>query len=231
MTWNPKTISCKNLILILIGQICIFATISGCARHSEILQRSVFFVGGSYVGESGKELMKGQMYVEELTPINKTQRYPIVLFSGAAQTAVNWMTTPDGRKGWAEYFVENGFTVYMIDQPARGRSACYPKLHGEIDYFTAGEIEWLFSNTVEKGNWVQAKKHTQWPGDGQNRGKKGDRVFDQFYKPSSTARERCGNRRVGSVCWCKTIGPNWTFDSVNTLSGRIFRVANRGHSP
>src|SRR5262249_45121897 len=30
-------------------------------------------------------------------------------------------------------------------------------------------------------NWPQAKKHTQWPGDGPNKGKKDDPIFDAFY--------------------------------------------------
>ena len=62
------------------------------------------------------------MYVEVLTPRRPRSRYPLVLIHGAAQTATNWMGTPDGRPGWADYFVGQGYTVYMVDQPARGRS-------------------------------------------------------------------------------------------------------------
>ena len=29
--------------------------------------------------------------------------------------------------------------------------------------------------------WPQAKLHTQWPGDGPNKGRKGDPIFDAFY--------------------------------------------------
>ena len=31
-------------------------------------------------------------------------------------------TTPDGREGWAEYFLRHGYPVYVVDQVARGRS-------------------------------------------------------------------------------------------------------------
>jgi hypothetical protein len=36
-----------------------------------------------------------------------------VLIHGAAQTAINWMTTPDRRQGWAEWFAEHGWQVCM----------------------------------------------------------------------------------------------------------------------
>ena len=94
--------------------------------QSAVAQRGYFYVGGKYVGEPGKEIMQGQIYVEVLAPKDVRRPYPLVLIHGAAQTATNWMGTPDGRKGWAEYFVEQGYVVYMIDQPMRGRSAWHP---------------------------------------------------------------------------------------------------------
>jgi len=97
--------------------------------------RDVFFVGGSYVGEGSAQVMRGAMYVEHLRPPKVTRKYPLVLISGTAQTAVNWMTTPDGRKGWAQYFVEQGYEVYMIDQPAR-------------DQFYASQVAYLGSNVA-----------------------------------------------------------------------------------
>src|SRR5580704_18185314 len=77
--------------------------------QSAVAQRGYFYVGGRYVGEPGKEIMQGQTYVEVLAPRDVRRPYPLVLIHGAAQTATNWMGTPDGRKGWAEYFVEQGY--------------------------------------------------------------------------------------------------------------------------
>src|SRR5258708_40316042 len=65
-------------------------------------QRGYFYVGGKYVGEPGKEIMQGQVYVEGLAPKDVPRPYPLGLIHGAAPTATNWMGTPDGRKGWAE---------------------------------------------------------------------------------------------------------------------------------
>lgn len=140
-------------------------------------QRSFFYAGGQYVGEPGKEVMAGQMYVERLAPREVRQPYPIVLIHGAAQTATNWMQTPDGRKGWAEFFLEQGYVVYMVDQPARGRSVWHPEINGKLRMFSARQIETLFTAARELGTWPQAKLHSQWPGTG----RKGDPVFDAFY--------------------------------------------------
>jgi len=148
---------------------------------SSAASQGFFFAGGHYMGDPGKEVMDGAMYVEVFHPKKLTQRYPLVFFHGAAQTALNWLGTPDGRKGWAEFFLERGYVVYLIDQPARGRSAYHPALDGPMATFPAGIIQKLFTDPEELGTWPQAKTHSQWPGTGPNKGKVGDPVFDAFF--------------------------------------------------
>ena len=99
------------------------------------------------------------------------------MFHGAGQTATNWLGTPDGRPGWAEYFAGEGYTVYLIDQPARGRSAWQPGIDGELTRFAASFQEWLLTASASDPRWPQAAKQTQWPGSG----KRGDPVFDAFH--------------------------------------------------
>lgn len=142
-----------------------------------LASRGMFFVGGEYAGPDDNRVMHGQMYVEMLTPKEVTQPYPLVLIHGAAQTATNWMMTPDGRKGWADHFVEQGYVVYMVDQPARGRSAWHPGIDGELRMYSAQQLERLFTAPEVLGDWPQAKLHTQWPGSG----RMGDPIFDAFY--------------------------------------------------
>ena len=140
--------------------------------QSAIAQRGYFYVGGKYTGEPGKDIMQGQVYVEVLAPKDVQRPYPLVLIHGAAQTATNWMGTPDGRKGWAEYFVEQGYVVYMIDQPMRGRSAWHPG-DGATRMFTAQQEEFQFTANAVRGTWPQAKKHTQWPATARTRAEGG----------------------------------------------------------
>ncbi len=178
--------------------------------QSAVAQRGYFYVGGQYAGEPGKEIMQGQVYVEVLAPKEQRRPYPLVLIHGAAQTATNWMGTPDGRKGWAEYFVEQGYVVYMVDQPMRGRSAWHPT-DGATRMFTAANEEFQFTAIETAGTWPQAKKHTQWPGEGSNKGKKGDPIFDAFYATQvetviSNEETQRRNRDAGAALLDK-IGP------------------------
>lgn len=143
--------------------------------------RDYFYVGGKYTGaptdKEDKEVMAGQMYVEALRPARATQKYPLVFFHGAGQTGTNWMGTPDGRAGWADYFLDQGYVVYLVDQPARGRSPWHPSVNGPLQMRPPSWVEERFTAPEIAHIWPQAKKHTQWPGTG----RKGDPVFDAFY--------------------------------------------------
>ncbi len=148
----------------------------------DIASTGFFYVGGSYVGAPGKEVMDGAEYVEVMVPKKIRHPYPIVFFHGAGQTGTDWLQTPDGRPGWAYFFIKQGYTIYMVDYPARGRSAWNPNPDGDgaITIRTAPQLEQIWTDIGAQGNWPQAKKFTQWPGDGPNKGKMGDPVFDDF---------------------------------------------------
>lgn len=139
--------------------------------------REYFYVGGKYTGKPGNEVMAGQMYVEALRPKVVSRKYPLVFFHGAGQTATNWMGTPDGRAGWADYFLTQGYVVYLVDQPARGRSPWHPSVNGPLQMRAPSWVEERFTAPEIAHIWPQARKHTQWPGSG----REGDPVFDAFY--------------------------------------------------
>ena len=147
-----------------------------------------FYVGGKWIGEPGKERMRGAMYVEVWVPKKIRHPYPILFVqAGGGQTNIALLQTPDGRPGWAYDFVNQGYTVYMMDFPGRGRAAFVPGLDGDmIPPRTGALMEEVWTGghapTSPQRSWPQSKQYTQWPSDALNKGKIGDPVFDYFAK-------------------------------------------------
>jgi pimeloyl-ACP methyl ester carboxylesterase len=135
-----------------------------------------FFVGGKYVDSKEGQVLAGQSYVEYYIPANQTHPWPIVFIEGCCPSGAPYMSTPDGRDGWGQYFLSKGYAVYIMDQVGRGRSPYIASVYGGAKPRTPKEIEAEFI-AVEKYNlFPQAKLHTQWPGTGTV----GDPIFDQF---------------------------------------------------
>ncbi len=66
--------------------------------------------------------MTNQMYVQYQKPILKNGKFPVIFVHGCCLSSKSWQTTPDGRMGWDEYFVRQGFDTYLAEQVGRGRS-------------------------------------------------------------------------------------------------------------
>jgi len=70
-------------------------------------------------------VLAGQAYVEYFIPqrLRRGARtLPIVMIPGGGLVGVHFLTTPDGREGWADYFLRRGYPVYIVDVPGRGRA-------------------------------------------------------------------------------------------------------------
>ncbi len=144
----------------------------------DLARTGIFYAGGKYVGEPGKEVMGGSAYVEVWVPKQIRHPYPIIYIHGAGQTATDWLQTPDGRPGWAYYFARQGYVQYMVDSPARGRSPYVPDHDGMLNIRNVAQLESTFTASAKKGDFPRAHLHTQFPGTGLM----GDPVFDNFAK-------------------------------------------------
>jgi len=142
-----------------------------------IARQGYLFAGGKYSTVGGRQIMSGQLYAEFQIPSKMLHSYPIVMIHGGGQTGTNFTNTPDGREGWAQFFLRQGYAVYVIDQPGRGRAAYPTEIYGPLSPAPNPEtIQQRFTSIERYNLWPQAHLHTQWPGDG----KPGDGVFDQF---------------------------------------------------
>lgn len=121
-----------------------------------------------------------------------------------------WLNTPDNRKGFASYFVEQDYVVYLVDSASVGRSASadigdFPTAAG----VTAQMVEDGFTGVNYYNPYPQSQFHTQWPGTG----RKSNPIFENFqramvpYTTNTTASElamRDSGREL-----LKLIGPSY----------------------
>ena len=139
-----------------------------------IARQGYLFAGGKY---SPAGSMSGQLYAEFQIPAKQTHPWPIVMVHGGSQTGSNFTGTPDGREGWAQFFLRQGYAVYVVDQPGRGRAAYESASYGPATPADPDTTQKRFAAPEKFNLWPQAHLHTQWPG----KGEPGDVVFDQFY--------------------------------------------------
>src|SRR2546428_14043743 len=142
-----------------------------------IARQGYLFTGGKYSNDNNRPAMSGQLYVEFQIPSKQTHPWPIVMIHGGGQTGTNFTGTPDGREGWAQFFLRQGYAVYVVDQPGRGRAAYEADVYGKATQLNPDTTERRFVAPERYNLWPQARLHTQWPGTGAP----GDAVFDQFY--------------------------------------------------
>lgn len=150
-----------------------------CKTKETSYARDTFFVGGGYVpsGIPGQSMWGDQLYVEKLSPKKVKKTYPIVFVSAGVPAGNVWLNTPDNRKGWASYYLDKGYQVYIVDIAANGRSgqqelAKYPLRFGSSDIIN----EQGFTAPEKYNQYPQSQLHTQWPGNGT----RGDPIFDAF---------------------------------------------------
>ncbi|KAB8263033.1 Alpha/beta hydrolase family-domain-containing protein [Aspergillus pseudonomiae] len=157
--------------------------VHGVEKFSKVAPhfRDYFYVGGEYVHVSGSTrgtYFHNQMYVEKLSPVHEhVQPYPIVFVHGGGQSGTNFLNKPDGSPGWASWFLNHGYAVYLLDRTLTGRSPILPGDDLSQTAFSAEFISQRFTAVQKYPLWPQAKLHTQWPGTGEM----GDAFFDAYY--------------------------------------------------
>ncbi|MCF8194730.1 MAG: esterase [Polynucleobacter sp.] len=95
------------------------------------IQEVLFTVGGvpAKVDPNGLYQVE-QMYVQYFIPAHQKGKLPLLMWHGGGLSGVTYETTPDGREGWLNYFIKQGWAVFNSDAVERGRSgwAMYPEI-------------------------------------------------------------------------------------------------------
>jgi len=159
------------------GAVAMVTAQSRPAEPLSIARQGYLFAGGKYSTVNGRQVMSGQLYAEFQIPARQSHPWPIVMVHGGAQSGTNFTGTPDGREGWAQFFLRQGYAIYVVDQPGRGRAAYQAERYGPEAPLNLETTQRQFAAPERYNRWPQAKLHTQWPG----QGVPGDAAFDQFY--------------------------------------------------
>jgi len=132
-----------------IGAAALSMAAAGCAAPGanssgtiNLKEMGSFHIGGREVTISGKPVKEvmftaggapakvdpngvyqvEQMYVQYFIPANQRGKLPLLMWHGGGLSGVTYETTPDGREGWMNYFIRQGWAVYNSDAVERGRS-------------------------------------------------------------------------------------------------------------
>ena len=141
-------------------------------------RRRHFWVGAERVPAPGGTVPYGPMYVESHEPESVRHPWPLVLIHGGGGQGLDWLGTPDGRPGWADYLLDEGYRVFVVDRPGHGRASLHPDVLGPMSAPFSYERATTFFTDAAKGpmNHPTAHLHTQWPGSGEI----GDPALDWF---------------------------------------------------
>ncbi len=101
--------------------------------------------------------MINQMYYAFMLPQAQSgkKHYPIGIIHGCCLSTKSWQTTPDGRMGWDEYFVRQGFDTYMMDQVGRARSGFDATTYNKV---RVGSIPCTTDGTAPSGATIQCQE-------------------------------------------------------------------------
>ena len=131
----------RATLLVVVGLLGISLNSNGAASAQDasatveplmIQEQGSFAVGGTVVtssgyydatnrSPSGQTLHGDHAYVFYQVPV-QPRKLPLVMWHGIGQFSKTWETTPDGREGFQNIFLRRRFSVYVIDQPRRGRA-------------------------------------------------------------------------------------------------------------
>ena len=191
-----------------------------------------FYVNAKTTTVDGKDYVSHQMYVEVRIPAKQTHPYPIVMVHGGTMSGTNYIGTPDGREGWAQYFVRQGFAVYVVDQPGRARSGYLAAAYGPMHNVERGNALSRFVAQEKFKLWPQAALHAggiAHPVAGQRRaGRSGDVQLAAARCRRSPISPR-SNSSIAMRCWrCSTRSGHRSCSPIRRPARSLGRWPMRG---
>jgi len=82
---------------------------------------SLFFGGNVQYTETGETFHGDHGYAQYYIP-QDSRTYPLIMWHGIGQSGKTYESTPDGREGYQAILPRRDWSVYIVDQPRRGRA-------------------------------------------------------------------------------------------------------------
>lgn len=179
----------RKKLLLLLGLVAVLGTTANASEDtpaaetaaqtentSDILMiadQGIFSAGGTVVSTDGTfDPVNGQYdptgqtnYADHANVLYQIPAnfngHSMVFLHGYGQSRMGWMTTPDGRDGWSDMFLRDGYGVYLVDQPRRGEAG-QTTVGATIDTTTQNQA-WF--TQFRLGRWPNFNENSQFPQD------------------------------------------------------------------
>jgi pimeloyl-ACP methyl ester carboxylesterase len=168
------------------------------------------FVGGrTIVRPDGRTIRAGQMYVACLVPEDLRSPTPVVMIHGGGGQGTDFLSTPDGRPGWAFRFLQAGHAIYVVDRPGHGRSPFHPDALGAMSPLPVYEdMARRFTASHRHEDWPQAPLHRQWPDGGEPGSPTLDQLMSSVGPTNATLAEAQALAREAGAALLDQLGPS-----------------------
>jgi pimeloyl-ACP methyl ester carboxylesterase len=157
----------------------------------KLSQWGYFWVGTNNKPMPYGTILSGQMFVQYFKPAVQRSQYPVILVHGGSGQMLHYMGAGDGAAGWAHYYVQAGYPVYLVDRPGHGRAPFHPDALGPIGNQPA------YTGIVADTRRAAAMPNKQWPG---TTGEVGDPLLDQFMASQNGAMQ---DNVLAQTMWAK----------------------------
>lgn len=169
-----------------------YFTAGGTVRTNE----GEFHPGDAYSSRDGQTIHGDHASVFYQVPEDAKQN-PMVFLHGITQSGKCWSTTADGREGFANLFLRDGYPVYLVDQPRRGQAG--QSTEDGVVLSDAGDQ--MYFEQFRIGQWPEFYDGVQFPQD--------DASVDEFFRQMTPDVGTCNIDAVidGLVATFEKTGP------------------------
>lgn len=171
----PKIAAALFAATVLTGSAFAMKPVTIVDQGSFLAGGTVVTAPGTYKGtteptnNAGETLHGDHAYVFYQKPKN-AHHNSMVFLHGYGQSAKTWETTPDGRDGFQNIFLEKGYKTYLVDEPRRGRAG-------------RSTVATTISARPDDQLWFNNFRIGQWPGYYDNAAVPKDAASqDQFFR-------------------------------------------------